>query len=140
MIGAVLPILGSLDASKSVLCGVHSASHGLQGAENVVGLPSRGTIVAGNGSWKRAELVDGEDEDEVSKKRIREGIVRLSVHVGIEEGRTEAKAEAKRPKRRGKVARARGKVDRQPRQPHDLPRPLPEIPKRTAFSVQYRSL
>jgi hypothetical protein len=87
MIGAVLPILGSLDASKSVLCGVHSASHGLQGAENVVGLPSRGTIVAGNGSWKRAELVDGEDEDEVSKKRIREGIVRLSVHVGIGEGR-----------------------------------------------------
>ena len=38
------------------------------------------------------------------------------------------------------VVRARGKVVRQPRQPHDLPHLLPEIPKRTAFSVQFKPL
>jgi hypothetical protein len=46
-------------------------SYGLQGAENVVGLPSRWTFVAGNESGKGAELVDGKDEYDVSKKRIR---------------------------------------------------------------------
>ena len=100
----VLPIFGSLDAGESVLCGVHSASHGLQGAKDIVGLPSSGTIVAGNGSWKRPELIDGEDKDEVSKKGIRKGVVGLSVHVDVGEGRRR-----QRQRRRGRRRGSRGR-------------------------------
>ena len=55
--------------------------HGLQGAENMIGLPSRWAIIAGNGGWRRAKLVDGKDKDEVSEKRIRERIDCLKDHV-----------------------------------------------------------
>lgn len=79
-IRCVLPIAGSLDGCDSVLCGVHSMGHGLQGAENMVGLPSRWAIIAGYGGWRRAKLVDGKDEDEVGEKRIRERRDRLREH------------------------------------------------------------
>lgn len=65
----------------SVLCGVHSMGHGLQGAENMIGLPSRWAIIARNGGWRRAKLVDGKDKDEMSEKRIRERIDCLKDHV-----------------------------------------------------------
>jgi hypothetical protein len=73
-IKVVLPILGSLDEGESVLCCVHSVGYGLQGAENIVGLPSRGTIIAGNGGSGKAGLEDGKDEDEMGEKRTRERV------------------------------------------------------------------
>jgi len=80
-IKVVLPILRSLDEGESVLCCVHSVGYGLQGTENIIGLPSRGTIIVGNGGSGKAELVDGKDEDEMGEKRIRERVARLWMHV-----------------------------------------------------------
>jgi hypothetical protein len=80
-IKVALPILGRLDEGERILCCVHSIGYGLQGAENIVGLPSRGTIIAGNGGSGKIELVDGKDEDEMGEKRIRERSVRLWFHV-----------------------------------------------------------
>ena len=45
-----LPNLGRLDRGESVLCCVYSVGYDIQGAENMVGLPSRGTVIAGNGN------------------------------------------------------------------------------------------
>jgi len=80
-IKVVLPILGSLDEGECVLSCVHSVRYGLQGAENIVGLPSRGTIIAGYGGPGKAELVDGKDEGEMGEKRTRERVARLWFHV-----------------------------------------------------------
>lgn len=80
-INVVLPVLGSPDEGESVLSCVHSVGYGLQGAENTVGLPIRGTIIAGNGGSGKAELVIGKDEDKMGEKRTRECVVRLWFHV-----------------------------------------------------------
>jgi hypothetical protein len=65
--------------------------------------------------------------------------VGLSVHVDLGKG-DGGKGRGEEAEREAEVTRARGKVVRQPRQPHDLPHSLPEIPKRTAFSVHYKPL
>jgi len=85
-IKVVLPILGSLDGGESVLCYVHSVRYCLQGVENMVGLPSGGTIIAGNGASGKADLVDGKDEDEMSEKRVAERVVCSWFHVTVNTG------------------------------------------------------
>ena len=52
----------------------------------MAGLPSRGTIIVGDGGSGKAGLVDGKDEDEMGEKRIRERVMRLWFHVS--RGRT----------------------------------------------------
>jgi hypothetical protein len=73
----VLSNFGRLDGGESVLCCVHSGGYDLQGAENMVSLPSRGAVIAGNGGSGKAKLADGKDEDEMGEKRIRERVGRL---------------------------------------------------------------
>jgi hypothetical protein len=82
-IKAVLPNFGSLDGGESVFCRVHPVRHCVQGAENMVGLPCRETIKAGNGGSGKADLVDGKDVDEMSEK----GIARLWFHGGYRKPR-----------------------------------------------------
>jgi hypothetical protein len=79
----LLPNLGGLDGGESVLCCVHSVGYDLQGAENMVSLPSRGTFIAGNGGFGKAKLADGKNEDEMDEKRIRERVGRLWFHVSF---------------------------------------------------------
>ena len=69
-IEVVLPILGGLDGGESVFCRVHPVRDCVEGAENVVRLPCRGTIIEGKGGSGKTELVDGKDVDEMSEKRM----------------------------------------------------------------------
>lgn len=55
---------------EGILCGVHPAGHGRQGAENNICLLSRWAIVGRNGGWGRGSVVDGQNEDEMGEKRV----------------------------------------------------------------------
>ena len=74
--GATLLGLGAAlvcvaECAEGLLCGVHAAGHCAEGAEDALDLPICGAVILGDGGGDGgAELVDGEEGDEVGEEGV----------------------------------------------------------------------